>query len=423
MLGLKGRLYTFLTPADGFLERLSYRGSLLRGVIALVGYDAAGNIPPTIFVDLRQVAGASQFMNLTDFRLTHEQLVRLAPVPPPRGWRLVVSGGQHRRGYVKVQAGDTLILGFMPEEDVLSELDISSTSEGEDDDDGNEEGEEEGEEEDGSSHPSCASTRSRSRSREAPKASSPTSGDHSYEPGIPQSRCVAVWHDPALPLPQTCSSLSPSADGDVISALQRVASPIHVGACDDIDARGLCLPTHCLEVEGKLQVAADQVPSSTWRTPDWPGLRVSISGRIGAAEDTLLGVEGITFRDPGRPPAPNFTVDHTEQIVPQPRPQVQALIVILVPGYKPDAVTLNLQMPAHVVEVLREVQPLRQPQLREYFPHLIVVPHQVSRVLCSPYCGPCLAERGGRSSLRVQISGVHTLCGKGPGCDYEGRFA
>ena len=127
-VGVERNRVHFLSPGVGCLERLSYRGSHLKGAIALVEYDDHGNIPPTIFLDLRQVAGSSQFAVVNDPRLTYEALLGLLPVQPPRGWRIAVEGGRRRHGYVKVSPGDTLVIGFVPAEDVMSDPGTSSTS-------------------------------------------------------------------------------------------------------------------------------------------------------------------------------------------------------------------------------------------------------------------------------------------------------
>ena len=56
---------TFHSPGDGHLEHLSYRGAMVRGVIALADKPEDGSERTVVFLDLRPVAAAVFYLSLT----------------------------------------------------------------------------------------------------------------------------------------------------------------------------------------------------------------------------------------------------------------------------------------------------------------------------------------------------------------------
>ncbi|CAE7459588.1 unnamed protein product, partial [Symbiodinium sp. CCMP2456] len=146
-VGVPRHTVQFCAPAPGFLERLAFRGSNLTGLIALVDLEPDGRPPIMVFIDLRQVAGATQFAKLDDCRITNEQLRSVLPFSPPPGWKLKVQGGRRREGYIKVHSADTLVFSFGWAADSDSDFEVFSDSSSDRDND--DEGEEEDEDEDG----------------------------------------------------------------------------------------------------------------------------------------------------------------------------------------------------------------------------------------------------------------------------------
>ena len=368
-VGVERHRVHFMSPGAGCLERLSYRGSHLKGVVALVEYDDHGNIPPTIFLDLRQVAGSSQFAIVNDPRLTYEALLGLLPVQPPRGWRIAVDGGRRRQGYVKVSPGDTLVIGFVPAEDVVSDPDTSSTSPHNSED---EDGEEEHPEEDASGPTSQTSTRSRSRRRgegsEKPPAS-PDSGDPSYEPQdvLAPSHEQEGAQDACAPAYLIAIALAHSMVDHLLSCC--LLSFRLMPLCKT-SLRAFCAPVMQLRVP----TLADTVSLQGHRHAEAPG-RDLIPGR------------DLLDRTPIRPPAPALAIPLPEALEPL-RIASRVHLVVLVPGYQPEAIVLTVRLPASVTEVLGQLHTLRPPECRRLFPRLIPVARQPVRHSAFVLAGP-----------------------------------
>ena len=172
-VGADPAIATYHAPGDGCLEQFSYRGTTVRGVLAIVEHDdTAGDHPVVVFLDMRALAASVQFLLLPDGRVTRNELLDVLPRSPPPGWKLVVSGGRKRRGFIQVVHRETLVLAFVPED--AEAFSLSSESSPDPD-----EGEESEDDEDASDH-SQASTRSRSRTRGAQEKQPSPSSDHSY---------------------------------------------------------------------------------------------------------------------------------------------------------------------------------------------------------------------------------------------------
>ena len=375
----------FLSPGVGCLERLSYRGSHLKGVIALVEYDDHGNIPPTIFLDLRQVAGSSQFAVVNDPRWTYEALLGLLPVQPPRGWRIAVEGGRRRHGYVKVSPGDTLVIGFVPAEDVMSDPGTSSTSQHSSD---AEDGEEENPEEDASAPSSQTSTRSRSRRRgdgREKSPASPDSGDPSYEPRdvLALSHKHEVAHDVCAPAYLVAIALVQSVVDHLVSCwlLSFRLLPL-----SKIPARSFCAPV----MQFRVPALADTVSPQGHRQTGVPG------------GDPLTERDPFD-RTPIRPQAPTFVVPLPDALEPL-RVASRVHLVVIVPGYKPEAITMTVRLPAGVTEVLGQLHTLRSPDSRRLFPRLVPVVRQPVRNSAIVLAGPSWQAPGFEVLFDVRLA-------------------
>ena len=396
-VGVERRNVHFLSPGTDCLVNLSYRGSHLKGVVALVEYTLEGDIPLTIFLDLRQVAGSSQFAVLKDPRLTYEAILGLLPVQPPIGWRVVVEGGRRRHGYVKVQTGDTLLLGFVPAEDVFSDLEASSTSpassEGGDGDDG-EDGEEEDPDEDVSGPVSQTSTRSRSRRRQhggEPSPASPASGDPSFDPTAAlHLSCVkaSAWVDDC-----------PQGNDELLSKL--------ASACV---SSGTALTVNSCLCSGNIPFSCG-VPVKTCRVPDFTDYSLSRNPNE-ANRTTGENRDREPFdRTPLRPPAPVYAAPLPEAPMQQWQ-EASVHLVVLVPRYKPEVITLTIQLPVAVHEVLVGLNPLRHPDARRLFPHLTPVMRQPFRHFAVILAGPCWPAEGLEVLFDVRLAEPYLQAGR-----------
>ena len=157
-VGVPAGSVTFHSPSDGCAERISHRGSNVRGVLVL-----ADRLPPSdhsivIFLDLRPVAAGISYLCLAHPWLGYDDLEGLLPRLIPAGWRLTVLGGRRRSEHLEVSHRDTLVLGLVS---VLDPVDVAPP-----DSPAPSEGpgmEEDGEEESPTEDHSQSSTRSRSR--------------------------------------------------------------------------------------------------------------------------------------------------------------------------------------------------------------------------------------------------------------------
>ena len=398
-VGVERHNVHFLSPGTDCLANLSYRGSHLKGVVALVEYTAAGDIPLTIFLDLRQVAGSSQFAVLKDPRLTYEAILGLLPVQPPTGWHVAVEGGRRRHGYVKVQTGDTLLLGFVPAEDVLSDFEVSSTSPASSEDEGGddgEEGEEEDPDEDVSGPTSQTSTRSRSRRRQGgrgPSPESPASGDPSFDH-------TATLHLNCVK-PLACEEARPQEEDELLSKL--------AAACM---STGTALTVNSNLCSGHMP-SDYKVPVMQCRVPDFADCALS---RNTTEAHRTTGGDGDREpfdRTPLRPPTPVYAVPLPE-VPMQPWQEASVHLVVLVPRYKPEVITLTIQLPVAVHEVLGGLNPLRHPDSRRLFPHLVPVMRQPFRHFAVILAGPCWPAEGLEVLFDVRLAEPYLQAGRAP---------
>ena len=112
-VGVRPGTVTYHSPGDGHLERLSYRGAMIRGVIALADKPTDDSDTVVVFLDLRPVAAPVFFLSLATPRLTYDDLERLLPRPIPDGWKLTVQGGRRRATHLEVHHRCTLLFGLV----------------------------------------------------------------------------------------------------------------------------------------------------------------------------------------------------------------------------------------------------------------------------------------------------------------------
>ena len=178
-VGLAEGSVAFHSRGDGCCERLSHRGTNVRGVLALADRTAEVDRPIVVFLDWRPVAAPVQYVCLPHPWISYTDLERLLPRPPPAEWRLIILGGRSRSDHLEVSHRCTLVFGFVSVYDPVGDPGMSSGSSGQPDDSGPDEGVEE---EDPSDDHSVSSTRSRSRGgRRAVDHRLSPSSDHSFQ--------------------------------------------------------------------------------------------------------------------------------------------------------------------------------------------------------------------------------------------------
>ena len=157
-------------------------GVFIRGVLAISERREPVDRRTILFLDLRQVGASFQFLCLEEPKISYAALEAALPRPPPPGWRLAVAGGRRYRNHLSVQHCDTVILGFVHQEDGAVDFSLSSSDDASS-------GDEDGEEENDTDDASVGSTRSPSRSLpQAGKGPSPSS-DRSYKGDISGDTC------------------------------------------------------------------------------------------------------------------------------------------------------------------------------------------------------------------------------------------
>ena len=113
---------TFHSPSDGCAERITHRGSNVRGVLVLADRLLPRDQSIVIFLDLRPVAAGLSYLCLAHPRLGYDDLEGLLPRLIPAGWRLTVLGGRRRTEHLEVSHRDTLVLGLVS---VLDPVDVA----------------------------------------------------------------------------------------------------------------------------------------------------------------------------------------------------------------------------------------------------------------------------------------------------------
>ena len=330
-----------------------YRGSPVRGVLAVVerghGRDAQDRALPYLFLDSRPLGFDLNFVVCDSTTLTIEWLLQYLQQPPPAGWKLVVKGGQRHGRMIDFLPGEVLILAFHRcdyegEEQHESEQGVSPDPE-QDDDQSPDEG-----------HGSDSSTRSRSRGHEsAPRSQS---ADHSYQ---------GLQTPPEGGVANSCIHRKGEVQGH-----DKVATRGHSRAPDiNVHVEALSCILGSLAQLG--------APICTLRVPDFAGICLRMCG--GANETG----QGQPFppdpRDPGdrsprRPHPPNFRAAPPELAPAAVQATVRARFVLLIEGYRPEAVPLTLPVPCDIACAIQELQTYRMPDVRRLFPRLLPVPHQ-----------------------------------------------
>ena len=303
-----------------------------------------------IFLDLRQVAAAIQFVTLSSNELTYDQLDGLLPRRPPHGWRMVVKGGRRHSEHLVVQHGETLQVGFVHVSVLVPDFDSDSSLGGSDD--AEEESEEE--EEDPTSN---ASTRSRSLRRGMSPTKPEPSSDHSYEPG-PSYDNLRKQHDTAFfhawSIPDVVSDTL--CDGQPWALFEDLPNLVSTAqACKGLSYVG-CMIDH--------------------RVPDvGPGPNTHLGGH---------GRDGRGWQELGLPPEdgglqgtdpPEFQIPRPQagQGQLQPVTDTAATFLIYAFEYAPEVLRVRLQFPAGIEHVTHVLQQAREELAARRQPCLVPV--------------------------------------------------
>ena len=350
----------FHTPRQGSLERVMYRGIRVRGVIAIADRLFAEQF--VVFLDLRQVAEGVQFVVLEVPHILLTDLPRLVKTKPPPGWVLHVTGGRRRRDRIDVHNSDTLVVGYRYVCDSdASEPAFSPTTADEED----EGGETEESDSDPSAPNSRATTRSRSRSRRSPAHRSPTSSDRSYFGGVEYlARDLLPFPSGSIgtmPLPLAETSFPSWEFWAGIASFQSDRASRWVVQPED------ALLGLALRVAERLKLLSEPVPATLAQDRQLEALR--------NATEHLGGLwryhAPATRLFAGLPVVEAISSDEDEDTRIR-----RASFIICTPEYVPEQVTIEVQFPA----VLRDVMPLlRQARRRDRdcrFPCLLPVTPQ-----------------------------------------------
>ncbi|CAE7220796.1 unnamed protein product [Symbiodinium sp. CCMP2592] len=387
-VGVDRNSVTFHAPPDGFLEHLSYRGSNVRSVLALVEKNPDGSQETVVLLDLRQVAGSPQFARLSTSRLTYDELRRLSPIEAPAGWRLVVQGGRKREQYISVRSGEVLVFGFLPREAFDPDFDaFSSSSEHDSSSEGSDRDGEEGDEAHEEEPPTDdVSTRSRSRNR-SDKHPSPST-DHSFQGSFPAA-ALAVFEERLSGLAVSVSfrcNIKPLVAS--IAAICRPDALVGLfgratGVRDDSSTTAQALmPSLGSTVSPKTvfsTVLACKGPTAH-RVPD---PTPAGSQYVPTAVDRYLAGHPLRDRgdrEPIRPVPPTWFRPRPEPVPAQLPPAfIHGIFVVMTPDYKPDCQVLALRTPCALEFAIREVQSVRAQDDRRRFPRVFPAIPQPSR--------------------------------------------
>ena len=386
---------TFHSPGESCVCRVFYRGVNIRGIVALADrpQDDADTI--VLFLDLRQLAAAPQFVCLDRRYLTYEELDRLLPRPPPPGWRLVVQGGYKHTRYIRFAHRDTLTLGYVRTTEPLGSFD--SLSESSDD-----HGEEHDESEDGTDDDSLGSTRSRSRSGAGAPHGSP-SLDRSFQGFSPMDAPTGDGSHPGQhhaeeldTIPETPCSIScvrpygvcKRPPGGTASHFRASCSDVvelpraPVDMCTLVAQDLLMLPVPPLWTKS-LQRASAAIPQvADWavacRVPDapWP---MGGDGSVGQSiDDFAHHALFLGERHEPRQAHPRFTVEAPGTVDGFALPQAafNARALIFVPEYRPEVVNSMIRPGMSVNDALALFQAARDVVCAERFPQLLPVEPQ-----------------------------------------------
>ena len=119
----------FHSPGEEDLTQLFYRGTNVRGTIAIAPRPQEISRQYVVFLDLRLVAAAPQFVCLTQPFISYQHLLQLVPRLVPAGWRVAVRGGHRRGDYLEVEHRETITIGLVHETTPATDQGSSTSSE------------------------------------------------------------------------------------------------------------------------------------------------------------------------------------------------------------------------------------------------------------------------------------------------------
>ena len=349
--GLRGGQSPFAHLKMAIYNARHIVGVTCGGVFALADKGLTDQGHLVVFLDLRQIAAAPQYVLLPGSELSYEQLEGILPRQPPVGWRIAIRGGRRRSHGIILQDGETLLIGFLHVNDLLSDFG-SDTSSGRDDDEGEESGEDQDDDPD-----SDTSTRSRSQRGRAKSGQKEPSSDHSYEPGpvagiekrVPSLPLFQAWHIPD----EVCQAMSegqPWALFEDLPSLVKDASDcnaISYIGCKIVDHRVLDLPS-----------GPAALPAS--------GDRAAEAHRFAERPE---GDGRLTERG-----MPVFQVDRPGEAQQLPLPQeAEVIFLIYAFEYVPEVVRVSLAFPSDLDRAITATQQGRGELARARFPQLTPV--------------------------------------------------
>ena len=241
------------------------------------------------------------------------------------------------------------------------------------------------------------STRSRSRHRDV--SQSKASGDSSYQSHLPAPADTnASCGKPSQDL--RCKWMPPALlhlEVRVFDALDTLISALHFGrklvaegsACTRLPAQQR-EPPFCLAVRKgdepslhalpcKLSVITGFCPPGLLvKLGDTPSLQARVNNSSqGAGPAQVPALRDLHDRSPARWQPPALTIAAPEFVDNPPAPvPLRALFVVLCEDFRPEVIPLTFWQPADYFLAIREVQALRLPDVRRYFPRLLAIEPQ-----------------------------------------------
>ncbi|CAE7176445.1 unnamed protein product, partial [Symbiodinium necroappetens] len=340
-----------------------YHGTPVRGIIAVLRRSTDRDqqnrpLPAVLFVDSRPVGQDVNFCVLDHYHVSREFLQGYVRCPTPPGHRLAVMGGQLRGNGFDFHSGEVLTLAFLPVEQGEPEAGESEPDGSDDPPDSSDGG-----------HGSDDSTRSRSRHRDV--SLSKASGDSSYQSHLPAPADTNESHRKQSQA--SCCMLAP-----ITPALLEVCV---------FDGSGFF--NLAMQVGRKLIAASsvltcppapkvDGPPRLEAKIGDTPPLHISLRNLDnGEGPPRPPDMRDLGDHSPERGQPPDFFVEAPDFLEdPVPAPRLRGLFVVLCEDYRPEVIPLNFWLPVAQFQVMREVQAMRLPDVRRYFPRLLDVKPQ-----------------------------------------------
>ena len=380
------------------LTSLIYHGTPVRGIIALLRRSTERDhqnrpLPAVLFIDGRPVGQDVNFCVLDHYHVSREFLQGYVRCPTPPGHRLAVMGGQLQGNGFNFHSGEVLTLAFLPADQGVPEAGESEPGGSDDPFDPSDRG-----------YGSDESTRSRSRQRDV--SLSKASGDSSYQSHLPAPA------DASAPSRKTSQAVSrkwvlsahPLLEFRIFGALGLPVPALQFGGklntacsvftcplalkCESHSCPAaridVTLPLHMLL--RNISVAASfRPPVLAARLGDTPSLQARVSGSSqGDGIAQLPAIRDLHDRSPTRWQPPDFAIAAPEFVDNPPPPvPLRALFVVLCEDYRPEVIPLTFWQPVDYFLVIREVQALRLPDVRRYFPRLLAIEPSPARTLQS----------------------------------------